>query len=175
MFAEYRETEENILVTVRNLNRNPVKLFVSDEHLGEKFRKLYGKHWWVEEAYISPRGGAYNYWTKMSPPNYVERSHLLLGRTAEQGQLRDICAVVRSMLETEKKAFLALLFKEAELKEPAEEIHVCRDPKDDKYLELAVSGDADFIISGDKDLLDLHPFRETSILTPEQFLTLDLE
>ncbi|NIU85057.1 MAG: putative toxin-antitoxin system toxin component, PIN family, partial [Candidatus Thorarchaeota archaeon] len=71
--------------------------------------------------------------------------------------------------------FLALLFKEADLKEPTENIRICRDPKDDKYLELAVSGSANFLISGDKDLLDLHPFKEIRILTPEQFLSLDLE
>ncbi|MEQ8474205.1 MAG: putative toxin-antitoxin system toxin component, PIN family [Marinoscillum sp.] len=37
-------------------------------------------------------------------------------------------------------------------------ITACRDPKDDMYLELAISGKADAIITGDKDLLDLHPF-----------------
>jgi putative PIN family toxin of toxin-antitoxin system len=79
------------------------------------------------------------------------------------------------LLDTEKKAFLALLFREAELKETLEEIRVCRDPKDNKYLELAVSGDAKYVITGDKDLLVLNPFRQINILTPEQFLTLDLE
>lgn len=79
------------------------------------------------------------------------------------------------LLEKEKKAFLALLFKEAELNEPVETIRVCRDPKDDIYLELAVSSGADFLVSGDKDLLDLHPFREVSILTPERFVTITLK
>ncbi|MFQ5771845.1 MAG: putative toxin-antitoxin system toxin component, PIN family [bacterium] len=54
-------------------------------------------------------------------------------------------------------------------------MRICRDPKDDKYLELAVSGGAKFIVSGDKDLLALNSFREISILTPEQFLRLDLK
>lgn len=67
-----------------------------------------------------------------------------------------------------------MLFKEAELKDPTEKIRICRDPKDNKYLELAVSSDANFIISGDKDLLVLHPFRKISILTPDQFLTVNL-
>lgn len=79
------------------------------------------------------------------------------------------------LLEKERKAFLALLFKEAKLKEPVEKIRVCRDPGDDKYLELAVSGNAKFLISGDKDLLVLNPFRDISILTPDQFLALDLK
>ena len=50
-------------------------------------------------------------------------------------------------------------------------IAVCRDPKDDKFLELAVSGDATHIITGDNDLRELHPFRNIPILTPAAFLT----
>ncbi|MGL5032865.1 MAG: putative toxin-antitoxin system toxin component, PIN family [Microcystaceae cyanobacterium] len=47
------------------------------------------------------------------------------------------------------------------------EISICRDPKDNKFLELAVNGDAQFIITGDQDLLILNPFREIKIVTPE--------
>jgi len=46
----------------------------------------------------------------------------------------------------------------------------CRDPKDHKFLELAVSGKADYIVTGDKDLLVLNPYRSILILTPEDFL-----
>ncbi len=42
----------------------------------------------------------------------------------------------------------------------------CRDNKDNKFLELALSGNADVIISGDRDLLELHPFHEIPILLP---------
>jgi putative PIN family toxin of toxin-antitoxin system len=49
-------------------------------------------------------------------------------------------------------------------------IRACRDPKDDKFLELAVDGRADLMVSGDQDLLALHPFRGIPILTPTQFL-----
>ncbi|HVS93050.1 MAG TPA: putative toxin-antitoxin system toxin component, PIN family [Mucilaginibacter sp.] len=47
---------------------------------------------------------------------------------------------------------------------------VCRDPKDNKFLELAVDSKAACIITGDKDLLILHPFREISILTASEFI-----
>jgi putative PIN family toxin of toxin-antitoxin system len=40
----------------------------------------------------------------------------------------------------------------------------CRDPKDNKFLELAVASDASCIVTRDKDLLVLHPFRGISIL-----------
>ena len=46
----------------------------------------------------------------------------------------------------------------------------CRDPKDNQFLELAVNGQADFIVTGDEDLLVLHPFRAIPILTPRDFL-----
>ena len=50
-------------------------------------------------------------------------------------------------------------------------IGVCRDPNDDKFLELALSGGADCIVSGDKDLLVLHPFRGVPIVTPRDFVS----
>lgn len=50
-------------------------------------------------------------------------------------------------------------------------IKACRDPKDDKYLELAISSAAWYIITGDKDLLVLNPFKGIKILTPSDFLT----
>ena len=50
-------------------------------------------------------------------------------------------------------------------------IDICRDPKDNKFLELAVSGKADFIITGDQDLLVLNPFRNIEIITINEFLT----
>jgi uncharacterized protein len=50
-------------------------------------------------------------------------------------------------------------------------IRACRDPDDDKLLEIAVSGGGDVIVSGDQDLLVLHPFQGVPILTPAEFLT----
>ncbi|MCH6234074.1 putative toxin-antitoxin system toxin component, PIN family [Cognataquiflexum rubidum] len=49
-------------------------------------------------------------------------------------------------------------------------ISVCRDPKDDFLLSLAMDGKADYLIIGDKDLLDLGKFRKTKILTVTDFL-----
>jgi putative PIN family toxin of toxin-antitoxin system len=55
--------------------------------------------------------------------------------------------------------------------QPVEKIKVCRDPKDDKYLELAVSAKAYCIITGDKDLLVLNPFENIPIISSAEFLT----
>ncbi len=49
----------------------------------------------------------------------------------------------------------------------------CRDSKDNQYLELAVSGNAECIITGDDDLLVLNPFRGIRILTAQAFLDRD--
>lgn len=72
--------------------------------------------------------------------------------------------------EQERLQFLSTLVREATLVEITDMITVCRDPKDDKFLELAVSGKADYLVSGDKDLLVLHPFQTVSILRPDQLL-----
>lgn len=47
---------------------------------------------------------------------------------------------------------------------------ICRDTKDNKYLELAVNGQAESIITGDQDLLILHPFLSINIVTVNDFL-----
>ena len=52
----------------------------------------------------------------------------------------------------------------------AERIAVCRDPADDKFLELAVNGNADMLVTGDLDLLVLSPFRSLPIITPRVFV-----
>jgi len=48
-------------------------------------------------------------------------------------------------------------------------IKVCRDPKDDYLLEIAVNGKAEFLITGDNDLIDLEKFHETEIITYSEF------
>jgi uncharacterized protein len=71
----------------------------------------------------------------------------------------------------EKQEFIFKLVEKSELVKIEESINICRDPKDDKFLELAVSGKADFIITGDQDLLVLNPFRNIAIITANDFLS----
>jgi putative PIN family toxin of toxin-antitoxin system len=65
---------------------------------------------------------------------------------------------------------LVQLMARAEMITIAERIAACRDPKDDKFLELAVGGRADLILTGDNDLLMLNPFRGIQIVTPVTFV-----
>ena len=71
---------------------------------------------------------------------------------------------------SERLAFFDILRLTALTIESVTPLAVCRDPKDDKFLALALTGQADFILSGDQDLLSLHPFRGIDILTPRQYL-----
>jgi putative PIN family toxin of toxin-antitoxin system len=76
----------------------------------------------------------------------------------------------RYVTEDERMEFLAVLLREARLVEVNVYVGECRDPQDNKFLELAISGEAECIVSGDQDLLVLHPFRGISIVTPRDFL-----
>ncbi|MEA2083021.1 MAG: putative toxin-antitoxin system toxin component, PIN family, partial [Thermodesulfobacteriota bacterium] len=71
--------------------------------------------------------------------------------------------------QEERERFLAGFLLTATPIEINETITICRDPKDNKFLELAVSGKANFIITGDDDLLILNPFRKIQIITPAKF------
>ena len=70
----------------------------------------------------------------------------------------------------ERQQFLLLLGRIVEMVPILHRIRACRDPRDDKFLEVAVNGEADFLISGDRDLVDLHPFRGIPIVTPAEFV-----
>lgn len=76
----------------------------------------------------------------------------------------------RYIAELERLEFLAALVLAAEQVDIVERVAVCRDVRDDKYLELAINGQATHIISGDEDLLVQHPFRGIAVLTPQVFL-----
>ena len=76
----------------------------------------------------------------------------------------------RYVTEDERMEFLAVLLREARLVEVTVHVGECRDPRDNKFLELALSGNAECVVSGDQDLLVLHPFRGISIVTPRGFL-----
>lgn len=67
-------------------------------------------------------------------------------------------------------SFLDWLAELGEWVEPALRIEACRDNDDDKFLAIALSGEAGCLITGDFDLLVLDPFENLPILTPARFL-----
>jgi uncharacterized protein len=73
--------------------------------------------------------------------------------------------------EFERIRFLSAMNRDAQCIELGAVVTDCRDPKDNKFLELALSGRATHIITGDSDLLVLHPFRGITIVKPKVFLS----
>jgi uncharacterized protein len=69
-----------------------------------------------------------------------------------------------------RDALLERVASLVEIIDVLQSIRASRDPKDDKFLEAAVNGRADVIVTGDKDLLDLDPFRGIAIVTPAAYL-----
>ncbi len=76
----------------------------------------------------------------------------------------------RYISEDERMLFLEVLAQDILAVEIIERVTDCRDQKDNKFLEVAVNGQADCIVSGDSDLLVLNPFREIPIVMPQEFL-----
>jgi uncharacterized protein len=96
---------------------------------------------------------------------------VILKSTATERQLIDVLArpYFSSLITPSTRTWLVEVLDAAEPVSITEKIEACRDPTDDKFLELAVNGRADFIISGDADLLVLNPFRSIPILSPAAF------
>ena len=104
-------------------------------------------------------------------------------RAIEHGQLLGSTQTVRELIETlllpkfdryvsrqRREALLDRLAPLVEIVGIVQRVQVCRDPKDDKFLELAVNGRANVVVTGDDDLLSLHPFRGIDILSPAAYL-----
>jgi putative PIN family toxin of toxin-antitoxin system len=79
----------------------------------------------------------------------------------------------RYLAKSIRQELLETLVEASLLVQPSESIDECRYPKDNKYLELAISGHAESLITGDEDLLVLNPFRNIKIITVLEFLDTD--
>lgn len=95
---------------------------------------------------------------------------------ASTDTLRELVAKLMSpkfdpyVSRSKRDALLLRLVPLVEIVEVIQPVRACRDPDDDKFLEVSVNGRADIIVSGDKDILDLHPFLGISILTAADYL-----
>ena len=102
---------------------------------------------------------------------WVDRFGGLLESMATEGQVLEV--LQRPYFASKLPPFyldnVRRIFSKAELVTITETVAACRDPSDDKFLELAVNGRADLIVTGDLDLLVLDPFRGIPIVTPGAF------
>ena len=102
----------------------------------------------------------------------VEHSQLL----ASEATLTELADVLsrdkfdRYVDVSDRQAFFLQLARIVERVPITYLVHGSRDQKDDMFLELAVNGHADYIVSGDQDLLLLSPFRDIPILNPARYL-----
>lgn len=83
-------------------------------------------------------------------------------------RIRDKYGLTAADIET----ILRLMLLRGQVITPTRSITACRDPKDNKFLEVAVTGQAEALVSGDEDLLVLHPFEGIPIVSPAEFLKL---
>ena len=102
----------------------------------------------------------------------VGQRGVLLKSDATERQLFEVLArpYFASLISPVTHDWLKKILAAAETVTIAERIAECRDPTDDKFLELAVNGHADLIVSGDGDLLTLNPFRGIPIIAPAAFV-----
>jgi putative PIN family toxin of toxin-antitoxin system len=103
----------------------------------------------------------------------VLRNSILLFSDFTMDELKNV--LVRSKFDRyvsreERALFLAQLNARAEFVPTIRLVRECRDPKDDKFLEAALNGRADVIITGDADLLRMHPWRGIPILCPADYM-----
>lgn len=76
----------------------------------------------------------------------------------------------RYVTREDRQHFLRLLGGIVRVIPITQRISACRDPADDKFLDVALGGEAHVILTGDQDLLALHPFHGIEILDPAGFL-----
>ena len=92
---------------------------------------------------------------------------------ATLGELADVLSRAkfdRYISIEDRQQFFRRLARVVEVVPITHTVRVCRDPKDDKFLEVAVNGAADLIITGDEDLLVLNPYRDVRITKPAQYV-----
>ncbi|MBI2332174.1 MAG: putative toxin-antitoxin system toxin component, PIN family [Chloroflexi bacterium] len=75
------------------------------------------------------------------------------------------------LTDSQREDFMFALVESGLLIDITESVDICRDPKDNMILELAISGKADMIVTGDSDLLVLNPFKEIAIVDSQRFIS----
>jgi putative PIN family toxin of toxin-antitoxin system len=100
---------------------------------------------------------------------------ILLVSDATMNELADVLArpkFDRYISLEDRQQFLRLLGRLAEFVPMVYPVHACRDPRDDKFLEVALNGKAELILTGDADLLALNPWQGIAIVAPADYLKL---
>jgi len=104
---------------------------------------------------------------------HVIDSGVILVSEDTMNELADVLArpkLDRYLTVKTRQQFILELEEIAQFVVIVQRIHACRDPRDDKFLELSVNGQAALILTGDRDLLALNPFCGIMIQSPAAYL-----
>jgi putative PIN family toxin of toxin-antitoxin system len=111
-----------------------------------------------------------------TPAQAVEKAVTRAQLIATTETLRELIETVlqpkfdRYVRRERREALLERVASLVEIIDVLQPIRASRDPRDDKFLEAGVNGRADVIVTGDRDLLDLNPFRGIAIQAPADYL-----
>jgi putative PIN family toxin of toxin-antitoxin system len=114
--------------------------------------------------------------TTSTPALAVEKAITTAQLVATADTLRELIEKLllpkfdRYVRRERRDALLQRVASLVEIIEVLQPVRGSRDPKDDKFLDAAVNGRANAIVTGDRDLLDLNPFRGIAIVTPADYL-----
>jgi hypothetical protein len=103
---------------------------------------------------------------RLEPPPRLARPNVELAEVLNRRKLD------RYITARDRQRFLRELSRIAEFVPVIQLIRECRDPKNDKFLEVVLNGRGDTIITGEDDLLALHPWRGIEIVSPADYLRL---
>ena len=116
------------------------------------------------------------FFTTSTPARAVEKVVTKAQLVATNETLRELIEQLllpkfdRYVRRDRREALLERIAALVEIVDVLQPVRASRDPKDDKFLEAAVNGRADVILTGDRDLPELNPFRGIAILSPADYL-----
>ena len=114
--------------------------------------------------------------TQSPPALCIEHVVASCQLVASEATLRELMQTLLSpkfdgyLSQARREELLDRLAPIVEIVEVVQQVRACRDPEDDRFLEAAVNGRADVVITGDEDLLALDPFRGIAIRKPATYL-----
>ncbi len=85
---------------------------------------------------------------------------------------RDKFRLKYHIMPNDISTLINLIRLRGEVATPKQKVTDCRDPKDDKFLDVALAGEADYLVSGDSDLLSMNPYRSIPIVSPGELLAI---
>jgi uncharacterized protein len=123
-------------------------------------------------AALSPKGTAYQAFSQAIQEFTIIQSEETYQEIAERIYKSKFD---KYLSDENRELFLNLIQSKSKFIKTTSQIMICRDPDDNKFLELAIDANAKFLITGDKDLLILKSQAEYQqlIISPRDFIELD--